>query len=70
MITRGILFLTLIGTIFGSPIEFKYLANDVEEVVPNAVENLNYRLPRNVIAENYKITLEPFFEDVRNYFKN
>ena len=62
MITRGILVLTFIAIAYASPNEFK----DLEaEISPFAVSDPNYRLNEDVLPINYKITLEPFFEDVK-----
>jgi len=62
MIARGILVLTFIAIAYGSPSEFK----DLEaEISPFAVSDPNYRLNEDVLPIHYKLTLEPFFEDVK-----
>lgn len=63
MIPKGILVLTFIAIVHASPIENKQLQLE-EKISAFAVEDLNYRLNEDVLPINYKLTLEPFFEDV------
>lgn len=65
MIPKGILVLTFIAIVHTSPIENKQLQLD-EKISAFAVEDLNYRLNEDVLPINYKLTLEPFFEDVKS----
>ena len=67
MISKGVLILTFIAIVHASPIEFKQLE---AEISPYAVEDINYRLNDDVLPINYKITLEPFFEDVKYFIHN
>ena len=65
MIARGILCLTFIAIVHASPIENKQLQLE-DEISAFAVEDLNYRLNEDILPINYKLTLEPFFEDVKS----